>query len=133
MRRLIWLIGGLVLFGCSDSSAPVATLEGTYDLKTVNGANLPYTTFETATQKDEVLGDVITASNGSFEQFTSNRVTINGRITNGTSPNSGTYVIDGTTVTFLSPGTPWSGTISGNTFTIEFTVPNGGSGLYVRR
>jgi hypothetical protein len=126
-------MAGLMLLGCGDSTSPVETLDGTYDLKTVNGANLPYTTFENASEKDELLGDVITASNGSYTQVTANRVTISGQTHNGISPNSGTYLINGTAITFNSQGSPSSGTVSGNTFTVEFTVAKGGTGLYVRR
>jgi hypothetical protein len=134
MRRLIVLVGALVASACTDSSGPIATLDGTYDLKTVNGAALPFTTFQNATQKDEILGDVIMASDGSFSQFTANRVTINGQVDDGMSPNSGSYAIDGSTVTFthLSGGT-WTGTISGDTLTLAFTGPAGGVGVYVRR
>jgi hypothetical protein len=134
VRRLIFLVGALALCACTDSTGPIATLDGTYDLKTVNGAALPYTTFQNATQKDELLGDVIIASDGSFSQFTSNRVTINGHVDDGMSLNSGSYAIHGTAVTFTSlSGTPWTGTISGDTLTMPFTVPTGGTGVYVRR
>src|SRR5438105_10939585 len=102
MGRLIFLMGVVGLVACTDSNGPVATLDGTYDLKTVNGAPLPYTAFQNATQKDEILGDVITASDGSFSQFTANRTTINGQVDEGMSVDSGTYAIDGTTVTFTS-------------------------------
>jgi hypothetical protein len=134
MRRLIVLVGVLALSACTDSTGSVATLDGTYDLKTVNGAALPFTTFQNATQKDEILGDVIIASDGSFSQFTSNRVTINGQVDNGMSPNSGSYAIGGSTVTFTSlSGSAWTGTISGDTLTMPFTGPAGGVGVYVRR
>jgi hypothetical protein len=131
MRRLIVLVGALVASACTDSSGPIATLDGTYDLKTVNGAAPPFTVFENATQKDEILGDVIMASDGSFSRFTANRVTINGHVDNGMSPNSGSYAIEGTTVTFTSlSGLTWTGTISGDTLTMPFSV---GVGVYVRR
>jgi len=134
VRRLIFLVGALALSACTDSTGPIATLDGTYDLKTVNGAALPYTTFQNATRKEELLSDVISASDGSFFQFTSNRVTINGQVDDGMSPNSGSYAIDGTAVTFTSlSGTTWTGTISGDTLTMPFTVPTGGTGVYVRR
>ena len=134
MRRLIFLVGALAVSACTDSTEPIATLDGTYELKTVNGAGLPYTTFQSATQKDELLGDVIMASNGSFSQFTSNRVTINGQVDDGMSLDSGSYAIDGTAATFTSlSGATWTGTVAGDTLTVTFTVPAGGSGVYVRQ
>jgi hypothetical protein len=134
LRRLIFLVGALAVSACTDSTGPIATLDGTYELKTVNGAALPYTTFQSATQKDELLGDVITASNGSFSQFTANRVTINGQVDDGMSLDTGRYAIDGTAVTFTSlSGTTWTGTVAGDTLTATFTGPAGGSGVYVRQ
>jgi hypothetical protein len=134
MRRVIYLMGVLGLVACTDSNGPHATLGGTYDLKTVNGAPLPYTASENATQKDEILGDAITASDGEFTQNTANRTTVNGHADDGISLDSGTYAIDGTIVTFTSlSGHSWTATISGNTLTTVFTVPAGGIGVYVLR
>ena len=139
MRRLLFVAGALAILGCgSDATGPSATIDGTYDLVSVNGAALPFILIQTATETDEVTGDVITAFNGRFTQTTSTQDTVNGHVTTGFSPNSGTYTASGAVITFkfdFSPGAVMAtGTTSGDTFTVTTTTSTGPFvGVYVRR
>jgi hypothetical protein len=122
MRRLILAMGTLALFACGDSTGVLQNINGSYNLQTVNGASLPYTFSLAGTSpRQEITADVITASNGSFADVTSERDTDlqTGAVSNFTTSDTGTYIINGTAVTFqFSSGGSGSGTVSGNTFTI---------------
>ena len=104
-----------------DSTAPQPSIGGTYNLRTINGANLPFTNFQSATEKDEIITDVITASGGSFTELTTYRITVNGQVTSQTGSDAGSYVTTGTNVSWsLNSGSSGTGTISGNTFIMAF-------------
>lgn len=134
MRRLMLAMGTLALFACGDSTGVTGSINGTYSLQTVNGAPLPFTIPPQFgdTFVEQVTADVITASNGSFTNSTTVRDTDNtsGQVTISTSSVTGTYVINGTAVTFnFQGGGTENGSISGNTITI---VAAGLSLVYTR-
>ncbi len=123
MRRLILAMGTLALFACGDSTGVVQNVNGSYNLQTVNGFSLPFTFSPPgAFTTQQITADVITASNGSFTDVTTERDTNSqtGAVSIFTTSDTGTYIINGTAVTFtfFSDGSTGSGTISGNTFTI---------------
>jgi len=126
------LAASFSLVACGgDSTAPQPSISGTYNLRTVNGANLPYTAYQSTTEKIEIIADVITASGGSFTEFTTYRVTVNGQVGNETGSDAGSYVTTGTNVSFsLNSGSTGTGTISGNAFIMAFP---GVSFYYVRQ
>ena len=122
MRRLILAMGTLALFACGDSTGVVQNVNGTDTLRTVNGQGLPFTISLPGDQiTSQVTSDVITASNGNFTDVTIFRDTdtSTGQITTSSSSDFGTYVINGTAVTFqFNSGFTGNGTVSGNSFTI---------------
>jgi hypothetical protein len=122
MRRFILAMGTLALFACGDSTGVVQNINGTYDLQTVNGSPLPFTlSLPGDLITEQVTSDVITASNGTFTDVTIFRDTNTqtGQVTTSSSADTGTYVINGTAVTFqFNSGFTGNGTISGNSFTI---------------
>lgn len=138
MRRLILALGTLALLACGDSTGPVQSLNGTYDLQTVNGASLPVTVSNDGFTREDLLADAITVSggsstSGSFSEVSTLRDTDLQTGGSNTFPDShfGTYFINGTAVTFtFSDGTMANGTISGGTLTV---VDTGLSLVYTQR
>ena len=108
--------------GDSSTTAPTqASIAGTWNLQTVNGAALPFIAAQTGSNKAEITGDVLTVTNsGSFTEITSERITTNGQVSNQSFADAGTYVLNGTAVSFRfnSDGSTGTGTISGNTLTV---------------
>jgi hypothetical protein len=132
MRKLLIFIGVLTM-ACGDSPTEVqASVAGTWELSTVNGANLPYVITQSGADKIELTADVITAtSTGSFTQQTTIKTTQNSQVTTQTLPDAGSYVMNGTAVTFTfnSDGSSGTGSLSGDTM----TVTDGGFALVYKR
>jgi hypothetical protein len=119
--------------GSDKSTAPTtASVAGVWNLQTVNGNNLPYTVIAVGSDHIEVTSDVITASsNGTFSQVTTLRVTQSGQTQTQNQPDSGTWSLNGTAVTFTfqSDGSTGTGSLSGNTL----TVTEGGLALVYKK
>jgi hypothetical protein len=126
MRALMVSIAlALTLTACggdSGTTAPTnASLAGTWNLQTVNGAPLPFVFFQAGTDKEEITGDQFTfTSSGSFSQITTLRHTVNGQVSTETDTDAGTYSLNGTAivVTFNSDGSSSTGSVSSNTITV---------------
>jgi hypothetical protein len=123
-----------VACGASDAAtAPTsASVAGTWNLQTINGAGLPYVLDQTGANKDELVSDVVTAvSTGSFTRTTTVRTTFNGQVTTQSVADAGRYSLNGTAVvfTFNSDNSVGTGSISGNTL----TVADNGVALVYRR
>ncbi len=106
-------------------------ITGTYTLKTVNGAALPFVIFQGDGYKLEVLAaSYVLAASGSFTNSASFRATEGGVATTSTETLTGRYTVSGTTVTFTdSDGDVLTGTISGNN--LQFTE-DGMTAVFVR-
>jgi hypothetical protein len=144
MRRILAAVAVLTLTACiTDSvgivgtkvtggdSSPASTsgVGGTYTLRTVAGAPLPYTYAQSGADKSEFLDDVITLTdNGTWSELMHIRTTLSGVATVDAVTDAGTYVREGTTgLTFSTPKHPdfsgvWS---SGNTLTLFGPSPSG--------
>lgn len=127
MRRLAPVIAALaitfaVACGGDKTTQPTqATFAGTWSLQTVNGTVLPWTAAQNGADKLEVTGDLFTTtSSGTFNEMTTTRTTQNGVVSVDTLPDSGTYVLSGSTVTFTfaSDGSTGSAQLTGNTMTV---------------
>jgi hypothetical protein len=112
------------LAGCGSDGPTLptqASVAGTWNLTTVNGATLPFTL--QASPKVEVLSDqLIVAANGTFTESTQLRLTDGTTVTTTTVPDGGTYTLSGTSATLnFNDGTQAAGIVSGNTFTVALS------------
>ncbi len=121
-----WLLPALV--------ALIPTVNGTYDLKILNGSNLPFTLREEGeeAQEVEITSIVITAANDSFTELTTLRVTKNGQSITQTRSDAGWCIVNGNKVAFVyRSGRKMNGTIVDNKFV---TASEGSSErFFVRR
>jgi hypothetical protein len=122
MRRFLALALLLASASCSSDSSTNPTpesLAGTWNLSTVNGSSLPFL-LQAANPKVELLDDqFIVSSAGTFTQTQNVRLTDASGVTNLPFTDSGTWTLNGTSVTFTftSDGSSGTGTVSGNSFT----------------
>ena len=108
------------------SPAPVVVV-GTWRLQSVDGQPLPWTLPESDSggfDKVEVTAEVITAlASGRFTMDTTLRTTDGSNVFLETIPDTGTYVVDGSVVTFRFDsdpgGEPALGTVSGNVLALD--------------
>lgn len=109
----------------------VASVAGTYSLKTVNGAPLPFVFLDESGYKLEITASGYTLSSaGTFSVTATFRETENGVVTTATETSTGTYSVNGSTVTFIdTDGETLAGTISGNT--LQFSE-DGVTAVYMR-
>ena len=122
MRRLIPLILAIAVACGSDSpTQPTnASIAGTWALTSVNATGLPFVVSQTATDKVELVGDVVTATaTGTYTEMFTFRETLNGVVTTTSQPDNGTYSINGNAITLTSSTNgSITGALSGNTFTL---------------
>lgn len=104
MRRYLTLIAVLflsVLSACSDSTGPSGSIAGSYTLRTINGAPLPYVEYEEPGYREELTAETLQLNeSGTFSLQSSYRETDGGIVRNYTEVESGTYTREGTAVTF---------------------------------
>jgi hypothetical protein len=115
------LLVGAACGGDSPTQPTSSSVAGTWSLQTINGTGLPYIVAQTGSDKVELTSDVLTVvGSGSFTQITQVRVTQNGQVSTQSIPDAGSYVLNGTAVTFTfnSDGSSGTGSLSGNTLTI---------------
>jgi hypothetical protein len=132
MRKLaILLVLAAMACGGDSTTAPVtANVVGTWNLQTINGLVLPFTTAQSGADKTEITADVLSVSGtGSFTETTTIRTTLNGQVSTQSSADAGQYTINGTAVSFVfnSDGSTGTGTLSGNTLIV---ADNGVSLVY---
>jgi lipocalin-like protein len=122
MRRLIPLVLAIAVACGSDSpTQPTnASIAGTWSLTSVNGAGLPFVVSQTAGDKVELVGDVVTATaTGTYTERFTFRETLNGVVTTTDQPDNGTYTINGNAITLhSSTNGSITGALNGNTFTL---------------
>ena len=124
MRRFVMLASVCLLAACKGDSAtqpsPVYVI-GNWSLRSVNGSPLPHVVDQTPTTKVELTTLSATFSAGvAFTTTAIYRNTINGAVTTTVSPDTGTYVLSGTSlVVRFSDGTTLSGSIADTTMTLS--------------
>jgi hypothetical protein len=109
LRRLAFTLAAavpLLVAACSDSpTAPSASLEGSYSLRTVNGANVPVTLATMGADRVDITGGTLTLNNnGTFSGQLAFRFVFSGATTNQSESSSGTWTASGNTVTLSSEG-----------------------------
>jgi hypothetical protein len=122
MRRLLLACAAIALIGCGgDSTGPVASAEGTWNLQTVNGSPLPYTIAFIASPlyRLEIMNDVfVVHSDGTYDETFTSRETNGTSVTTTDDFDTGTWVQHNSALTITSSdGTASSASISGNTIT----------------
>jgi len=134
MRTILLLGVALTLAACGrDSSVgPKPTdITGTYQLTTFDGNELPVTVVDLGAYQIQLTADTLVLdSDGSYSMDFDYRILDSGNTRSAADHASGTWTADGQTITLVdSPsGSPQSGTISGDTVTLEaFTL------VFVRR
>ena len=122
--KKIFVVLAAVALGCTSDSITTPTQEsvaGTWTLKSVNGADLPYVLSQVGTSKSEVISDVVTVTPPStFTELTTVRNTVNGQSSTQEVPDAGTYTLNSAAITFKfnSNGTFGAGFINGKTLTV---------------
>lgn len=110
------------LMSCIDEvTAGDSTIRGTYTLRTVNGAGLPYTKSNVGTTKVELLEDKISLfMGGTFSQTIVTRTTVGGQASEQTATIPGTYGAGFNNSVVITPNGGTSRTViieNGNTMT----------------
>lgn len=121
MRRFVSLLALATALGCGGDSATNAsdTLSGTYTLRSVNGAPLPFTILQIDSLKVEVISDAFTLTdNKTWTRTGANRTTDGSQVTPGVIADSGTYVLNGTKITVISANGSTDGTLGGGKLTL---------------
>jgi hypothetical protein len=119
MQRL--LLGFALMFSVAclgDGMTGSSSVTGSYTLRTINGSNLPYTVTGTGM---EIVDETITLYEGfTYIKSGHTRTTTNGQVTTQTTNDSGTYGLQGTSITFNSNagGQGTLALIDGNKLTI---------------
>ena len=133
MRRLLTaLIVSLSLACLGEGVTGSSSVTGSYTLRTINGAPLPYTISGSGTTSTEIIRDVITLYQGNtYARSRDSRTTVNGQTTNESTAETGSYGLFGTSITFQNGVTGEStlGNINGNTMTI---VKSGMTSVYTK-
>ena len=113
------------LIACDSGVTGVKTITGSWSLRTVNGAALPFTVSGSGANKTEITDDVITLFEGfTYQEVIQQRITTNGTAATTTITETGSFSTFGTSVTLNSNSRidARRGLIEGNTMTI---VENG--------
>ena len=108
--------------GDSSTQPTPASVVGTWNLQTVNGSVLPYLVPQDDFEAVELTSDVLTVdAKGTFTQVSKFRVTQDGEWSMEFEPDSGSYQVNGTAVTFTYDSDRSSGiaSLAGNTLTFS--------------
>jgi hypothetical protein len=123
MRYLAIALLAVGMAACTnDSTSPNGNVRGTYDLRTVDGSNLPILVNGGCTLSSDQL---ILESNGAYEEdfvYSNCNETFD----------SGTYSVTNNVVDFFSDGGgSFTGSVSGNVLTIQIPSAQTGSDVWV--
>jgi hypothetical protein len=124
MRYLAIALLAVGMAACTDSTSPNGSVRGTFDLRTVNGSDLPIplnngcqlTSDQLAIRSDGSYEEDFNCSDPSFDDF-----------------DTGTYSVTNNVVDFFSDrgaGT-FTGSVSGNVLTIQIPNQFSGSDVWV--
>jgi nitrogen fixation protein FixH len=124
LRKLIFAAFAIAIAGCGgDSTGPIASAVGTWNLQSIDGHTLPFTLISQASPpyQLDVVSDVFVAhSNGTYDETATIRENDNGTITTTTVPDNGTWTQNNGAVTVTaSDGSVSSAAITGNIITLN--------------
>ena len=128
MRRFVWMVLALAISCGGDGTSPSTDVsaEGTWTLRTIGGANLPYLLEQVGSDKIELLdATIVITTNGSFTTTSTERTTIAGQATTRSYDDRGNYSLRGVdvTFTFTSDGVAIRGAIRGDSLTFNDGIP----------
>ena len=125
MRRLLAIIALVTSAACSASEtiAPAQSpAVGKWTLITVDGAPLPWTFMGSGANKSELMGTTGSLeANGTWASTYTLRTTTNGQQSTQSGSSAGSWTLTGNAVALrsLPDGNVTSGTVSGNTMTLN--------------
>ncbi len=136
MRKLLLACAAVAMLGCGgDSTGPAASAEGTWNLQSVNGMALPYTTifFSSPLYRQEIMSDQVVANaDGTYTETGVVRETDGANVTESTQMDAGNWTQNGNQVQIVSSldGTTASAVVNGNKLAVNV---QGSIGVYVRQ
>jgi hypothetical protein len=139
LRRLSLALALLVIGACGDSKTtapPPPSYEGTYPLVSVNGQSLPYILdmLDDDNKVEVLAGVIVLRANGTFDDETDLRWTLEGEVELEDADASGTYAVVGNTITFTpTTGGPYSANINAQAGTITQNIDNVWTFVYQRQ
>jgi hypothetical protein len=134
MRRLLVLAmvlaTTLTVAGCNDTTAPGASLAGTYTLQTVNGFPLPFTVSTTGPYSEDVVaGQIVLDANGNYAGVTTYSDYSYGTLIGPrTDRITGYWTLSGSQLTLVDASGrsgPYNATVSGNQIIVTGYNPSG--------
>jgi hypothetical protein len=103
----------------SDGPTAVASVDGTWNLQSVNGQTLPFNLGTSGTTKFEVTSEKLDISGSTYTATTTIRQTTNGQATSSTEVERGTFSRNANTLSFRADdGTIVTGTLNGSSISI---------------
>lgn len=135
MRRLLLACASIALIGCggSDSTGPAANAEGTWNLSTINGAQLPVTLINDPVRgyKLEILDDqYVLHANGTWDEAFTTRETQGTDVVTTPDTDTGTWTQNGNQLNITGASGEFTGTISNNKITVASQI---GPLVYIRQ
>jgi hypothetical protein len=106
---------------CGDSTAPTASVAGTWSLVSVNGTPLPYTLSQGDLGSTQITsGKLVVSRAWTFTDSTTVTSTFNGQKSMATAADSGSYLLSGNSVKFVFAADAVTGTglLSGDSVTV---------------
>jgi hypothetical protein len=122
MRRLAAFVAALTFaVACSDTTTAADSVNGTWNLTTLNAAALPFVLADIGGTKYELTAENIVITGSTFKISGTLRQTTNGQVSSSIQTDSGAFAKIGDSVTFryTSDNTIFSGNMSAGTLTIN--------------
>jgi hypothetical protein len=118
-RALFILLCAFAWVGCGDDSTEPQDISGRYELRTVNGSNLPYTVIQVGNSRVEILSGFLNLNgDGTFSSSLTTRTTQGTSTSTTSDTGSGTWTQTGNQLSFReSDGTQATGVLSGTQIT----------------
>ncbi len=122
MRAILIALAAVSCIACEAAVTQAGgSVAGLYTLRTVNGAALPYTIPATGTTKTELLADSIQINAiGTFSRAQHRRVTVSGQASESAVRFTGTYTLQGTSISFRNNEDGNQSVALGNATTMTF-------------
>jgi hypothetical protein len=121
MKRFAFLtLLAMSVIGCGDDGTGPGSVAGRYELRTVNGGNVPYVLVSLGNDRFEVTsGSMQISKDNSFSVVLNTKTTESGATTSDSQTTTGTWALTGNQITFMDgSGTNTTGVITGDQLTV---------------